>query len=131
MKEETVLNEAQERSINEVRKRARRHQEKREYFKSEPRSGHIAGNADESSLKAKETTGKPSQPKHSKKDSVSLKEGLDKTKTAVASFLAGLKTKKAKTERPHKENTVKEKKIRKSETVKENENITKAKEEKR
>ena len=79
MKQDIELNETQERNINQVKKRAQRHQEKREYFSSEPNSMHIAGSADTTGLK--ENPPKKSQsPKHAKSISEDLEKRLQKEK---------------------------------------------------
>ena len=128
MKEEKVLNESQERSINDVKRRARRHQEKREYFKSEPRSVHIAGSADTSTLKPSEASESSPKAKHAKKKSAGLSKSLDKAKESLTAAFAGLnaKVKKAVSGKPKKE-TVRKTKSEQPKTSKRSETMEKEK----
>ena len=128
MKEEKVLNESQERSINDVKRRARRHQEKREYFKSEPRSVHIAGSADTSTLKPSEASESSPKAKHAKKKSADLSKSLDKAKESLTAAFAGLnaKVKKAVSGKPKKE-TVRKTKSEQPKTSKRSETMEKEK----
>ena len=80
MKQEKELNEAQERGINTVKRRALKHQEKREYFKNEPRSVHIAGSADTTGLKQTVRKEKESLSKAGKKSDTGIAKELNKAK---------------------------------------------------
>lgn len=89
MKQDIELNETQERNINQVKKRAQRHQEKREYFQSEPRHMHIAGSADTTGLKENPQKKNQGTAKHAK----SLSEDFENAKKSIAASIAGFKKK--------------------------------------
>lgn len=91
MKEDKELNPAEERSINEVKRRARRHQEKREYFDNGSRSVHIAGSADTSSLK--QTSGTKKTDTGDSDIKAKVGDGLKKSKEAIAATLSEVKEK--------------------------------------
>ena len=95
MKQEKELNEAQERGINTVKRRALKHQEKREYFKNEPRSVHIAGSADTTGLKQTVRKEKESLSKAGKKSDTGIAKELNKAKTSLLSSFAAVKDKLA------------------------------------
>ena len=91
MKQEKELNEAQERGINTVKRRALKHQEKREYFKNEPRSVHIAGSADTTGLKQTVRKEKESLSKASKKADTGIAKEFIKAKTSLLSSFAAVR----------------------------------------
>ncbi|MBQ9425554.1 MAG: transglycosylase domain-containing protein [Erysipelotrichaceae bacterium] len=122
MKQEIELNESQERGINQIRKRALKHQEKREYLSHDSPSVYIAGSAETTLLSdsdvreiqagGNETSKKSSKPKASFLNSLKKKqeELKEKNKDRKEKKEEIRKEKIEKTEKVKKEKPVKEKK---------------------
>ena len=108
MKQETDLNPVQERGASRVKKRAQKHQEKREYADNDARSVHIAGSAATTGLKESVRKEKTATVKEKKNDTLS--ESLNKTKQSIVSAFAGLKNRTGKKNEETKAETVKAKK---------------------
>nr|MCR4856458.1 transglycosylase domain-containing protein [Erysipelotrichaceae bacterium] len=129
MKQEKELNETQERSINSIRRRAQKHQEKREYIKADPHNVHIAGSVDK-------TLHEKSNPKVKKeKKENGLVKAFNDAKASVAASLASFKKKltdtkdkAVKKEKVKRERPVRQEKITIDETNKEKKPLSMKKE---